>query len=604
MTKLHRWVADSGYIYYKYGSHGGDHRKHRDRPCGNPPAVPTGVVLSFQATEALTHLVFTGKVKWNEVTADTAGHKTKIDSYEVQMRATDVNGVPVETQDDTDGDAVNDTRIRIARKNPVQSVGITVATAAASVATFTTRRDHGFAINDRITVSGMTPGAYNGNWTVASVPTTTTLTANIGSTPADGTDFGKLSDRDDKLHVITRKLPRPKTWYWQARVRAVDADQCQGNWSVWTTPGLPWTGADPQPPTPTGLNITFDNKDRNRHNRWRAIVEWDEVLNWDVPGGDREDDMSAYSVQMEKSNDGASADGTKRWARRVEAKSEDADTTQHLIRHVIFRRYYYRARVRSIDRFNRRGVWSAWTAWQQPGSEGPPQPTNVKIFDNATNRVVTKWDAPTDPNDSEIIDVDIDHFQVQVSTSSTFATIYDFDRYHSSMKRAFKIAAADEGGTFYARVRSLNSEADKSAWIPATLAGNSSPSATASGVTIGAGGGGSGKTKHKWFFHGKLTEVDEVDSDDLDIDEAITLKKVRLRVKNASTGNDIKVKAFNNNTNLVATFTIPAGDKRVAYDSLSYAFADGDSLSCAITQVGVASDPGKNLTVLMVFDAP
>lgn len=67
---------------------------------------------------------------------------------------------------------------------------LTAATAAASVATFTTSAAHGYSIGDIAVVAGVTPSGYNGTWTVASTPTSTTFTANIGSTPAAGSAFG------------------------------------------------------------------------------------------------------------------------------------------------------------------------------------------------------------------------------------------------------------------------------------------------------------------------------------------------------------------------------------------------------------------------------
>jgi microcystin-dependent protein len=355
--------------------------------------------MTFQATEALTHLRFSAKVKWNEVTLDAGGHGTKIDSYEVQLRATNSGGTPVETEDDVDGDAVNDTRIRIARKQPVQKANVTVATAAASVATFTTRRDHGFAIGDRIKVSGMTPSGYNGNWVVATVPTTTQLTANIGSTPAAGTDFGIIEDRDDKLHVVTRTLPRPKTWYWQARVRAVDSDQCQGNWSAWTTAALPWTGADPAPPVPTfgGTPITFERIGVEKKRQFRLKFTFDEVVNWDVPGADREDDMRAYLVVVDRSDDGTTWDGTPWYRKRlVMAKQDaDADTTRTVVFNVGAKQWY-RCKVRAIDRFGRHGAFSSFTSGAFPNDNTqPPQVSAVRIHDQSTNRVAVDWDEPT-----------------------------------------------------------------------------------------------------------------------------------------------------------------------------------------------------------------
>jgi hypothetical protein len=435
-------------------------------------------------------------VKWDAVTLDEGGHVLDIGKYEAQLRATNVSGVPVETEDAK-------TRLRAHRKAPADRVRIDTATnPSGTTFRYVTRRAHGRVAGDSIEVKDcQSPATYNGTFVVTNVVNSTTLEVNGGSAGvADCADPGVMIDDDDRLHVITRELPRPKTWYQQTRVRAVDNHGCPGAWSPWTTPLLPWTGADPQPPTPTGLTLTFDNKDKSRRNRWRAIAECDEVINWDVPGGDREDDMAAYDFQIQKSSNGSTPDeNSKTWHRRVSAKADsDADTRVRVVRHQIFKRYYYRTRARAVDRFGRRGAYTAWSAWQQPGNEAPPQPILVEIFAGSTNRVVVQWDAPDDPVNTDIIDQDIDYFQVKLSKSPTFATTYRIDKYHTAMKRSFRPRAADLGDTFYAQVRSMNSEGDPSAWIPAKLdPGNSNPAASADGVTIGAAGG-SGAPDWAW----------------------------------------------------------------------------------------------------------
>lgn len=55
------------------------------------------------------------------------------------------------------------------------------ATKSGSTATFTTVAPHGLVAGDRVIVSNVNVLGYNGNWTVASTPTSTTFTANIGA---------------------------------------------------------------------------------------------------------------------------------------------------------------------------------------------------------------------------------------------------------------------------------------------------------------------------------------------------------------------------------------------------------------------------------------
>ncbi|HEY5927989.1 MAG TPA: hypothetical protein VIV11_40160 [Kofleriaceae bacterium] len=55
------------------------------------------------------------------------------------------------------------------------------ATKSGSIATFTTVGPHGLNGNDRVIVANVGVAGYNGVWTVASTPTPTTFTANLGS---------------------------------------------------------------------------------------------------------------------------------------------------------------------------------------------------------------------------------------------------------------------------------------------------------------------------------------------------------------------------------------------------------------------------------------
>lgn len=68
---------------------------------------------------------------------------------------------------------------------PLPSADVIDVSKGGSTGTFTTIQPHGLAVGDAVVVSGMTPSAYNTplgtTWTVATTPSTTTFTANIGS---------------------------------------------------------------------------------------------------------------------------------------------------------------------------------------------------------------------------------------------------------------------------------------------------------------------------------------------------------------------------------------------------------------------------------------
>ncbi|MDD5688478.1 MAG: hypothetical protein PHE88_11685 [Elusimicrobia bacterium] len=62
-------------------------------------------------------------------------------------------------------------------------------TSASTVATATTTQEHGRIVGDIVIISGASPAAYNGTYTVVSVPTSTTFTYAFagGTSPATGT---------------------------------------------------------------------------------------------------------------------------------------------------------------------------------------------------------------------------------------------------------------------------------------------------------------------------------------------------------------------------------------------------------------------------------
>jgi len=68
---------------------------------------------------------------------------------------------------------------------------ITLSNPATGTATVTTSGAHGFSVNTSVTISGASPTTYNGVYTIASVPTTTTFTITgvtvTPPTPATGT---------------------------------------------------------------------------------------------------------------------------------------------------------------------------------------------------------------------------------------------------------------------------------------------------------------------------------------------------------------------------------------------------------------------------------
>jgi len=291
-------------------------------------------------------------------------------------------------------------------RNPVESATLRSAshTTGPNKHHYTTRGANGFNVGQKIRVSGCVPTDYNGDFVIDAIFDEDSFTVVAGSGAlADATTVGKVVDRDDFLHVVMEAVPRPKSWSWQAKVRCRSGEGCWSAFSPWTTPILPWDGADPRPPVPTygAFPITFDRKGKDEKHKLRLLFTYDEVSFWDVPGGDREDDVRGYDVQIDQSEDGVNWDtahggGTPYRTQHRPAMDDDADTTRVAVFPRITRRYWYRARVRTVDRFNRRGDWPEWTDPALPFDDtDPPTPTDVEIYSLSTDRVVVEWDDPT-----------------------------------------------------------------------------------------------------------------------------------------------------------------------------------------------------------------
>jgi hypothetical protein len=193
--------------------------------------------------------------------------------------------------------------------------------------------------------------------------------------------------------------------------------------------------------------------------------------------GDQQDkinDLDRYVIQLRRCEvDSGGAfidwvvDDDGKYVQRTanEDWSQENDDEDDLVKHVfpnVRWRHYWRARARTVDRYNRRGEWSDWSNVGSPSDDTPPpQPNSVSVnVDN--NRVTVECVLPTDPDDPEVPHIDIAYCQYQISTSNTFATITKQDMYVVGEKKNFKVKKASV--QYYGRVRTVDASGNKSAW--------------------------------------------------------------------------------------------------------------------------------------------
>jgi hypothetical protein len=262
--------------------------------------------------------------------------------------------------------------------------------------------------------------------------------------------------RGDDDHDVYAPIVRPRTWYYQARVRAgirVAGTMCWSAWSPWTTPVKPVTGALPGPPAPTGQTLTFVRDETHRGSPWTAVQTWNEVGQWIPTDGDTLDGVARYVVQLAVSKNGSTTLRTRRHV--VEAKDDDADTTAYRIWHNVRHRYYYRSRVRAVDVYGRRGPWSAWTPWSQP-SPAAGSPTSVTVQNPSPGRIVVKWDEPADRDAVDRYYVEVFRGSSLVDSGYTRGTrwIYHVPKAYRGYSHSARVTALEEDDTPTAAVSS------------------------------------------------------------------------------------------------------------------------------------------------------
>jgi hypothetical protein len=446
------------------------------------------------------------------------------------------------------------------RKWLINETTVTKITAAVitsgTTAEFTLDRKHDYEVGDVAVVSGMTPAGYNGTFTVTAVPSSTKFRANIGASPGAGTAFGETHEN---THRVDIRSVRKHVWY-RFRVQAENKDGCVGDWSGWTS----WTLANDHNPPPSPLLVKGFTNSTNR-----LVVDWDPPLAYlPIEGTASVTSGTAAVVGVGTS--------FQTQVGRGDTIKLDAETFN----------------VLSIT-----------------------DDTHLTLATNAvtTHTAAIPYQEEPDP--------DVAFYQVWVGTSTTVlnSSLYKRDRYCHVTKKSFRVADADAGTVFYLYVRSVDASGNRSAWIPATAAGNSSSGATPDGFAIGAGGGGfivatfskAGKLRAKHYSNKRWTNA---------TDQTLYLKRARLTVGDkesstgAPTGSAVKMNLrrwLADESAHAPVFDTGAGadrDDRLTVAAGTYkdttnpndfditSLLNGQELSVKVTQVG-SGFPGEDFTL-------
>lgn len=258
----------------------------------------------------------------------------------------------------------------------------------------------------------------------------------------------------------TFKVKKASVQYW-ARARSVDAS---GNKSAWLTSNANKN----RPPQPSAPTISFDDSEEEKGAKLRGIISftYDETAY-------NEDHIDRFKLEAIITTASTYTGNEGRRKGTIEADGDsaevDANDPKSWIIKGLPRHKWIRARVRAIDKNNRKSQWSAWSSsFQISDATAPPAPTNVTVSSDVKG-VSVDWDAPTDANDTESDATDskgadprINYYQVEVHTNSSFTNRVARDRHQVTTKKRFK--GLNEGGTYYARVRSVSSTGTKSGW--------------------------------------------------------------------------------------------------------------------------------------------
>lgn len=272
----------------------------------------------------------------------------------------------------------------------------------------------------------------------------------------DDTYWTRWVPADDPQRVAFPELHKPKSRWYQTRVRALNrvaGNRCYSAWSAWTSPAQP-SGTPTGPPAPTGVAVTTSRTNEPTKGKpFTAKVVANEVPNWTPTDGDEEDGASHYLVQLAVSNDGGSTTANT----REKVVAADTSLSTFSAEFPALRRgRHVRARIRSFWG-ETPGAFSAWTSWRAVTTDvgaGPNVPANVVTTKPKPGVLVTTWDAPA-------VGEDVDEYRVRVYRGAELReTQYVKNRRHRydvpdedrGTSHRVKVVAIDEAGNLSSEV--------------------------------------------------------------------------------------------------------------------------------------------------------
>jgi hypothetical protein len=266
----------------------------------------------------------------------------------------------------------------------------------------------------------------------------------------------------DTPHAPFERVPHPKEWYYVARARVIDRIGHLGEWSDWTSPQKAPQEADPDVPVPSSLAINFDRVGKDRHHRYRAIVQCNEINNWDIPGGDHEGDVKQFEFEIRISDvDGTVLDVEGR--RKTIHQGKDSNSIIKAVFFPVRKHAYYIYRARAIDRYNRASDWSDWEGPATVVDNTPPPIPEGVFVEGLFNKLAIEWTNPEDANGDP--HEDVDYFQVQLARDRDFDDISRVDTYVAGNRKTWD--SRNYKQRFWMRVRAADASGNKSAWVDA-----------------------------------------------------------------------------------------------------------------------------------------